>query len=64
MIDHKQEKEFIRKVFLPAFISILEETGMKPLIVPLEPTEIEGGKFWICYPKEMMSIVKDKLPQQ
>lgn len=39
-----------RDVFLPAFIQIVEETGSKPLIVALEPTDIEGDAFWHSYP--------------
>jgi len=49
LLDSK-ELSFSRDVFLPAFLQIEEETGLKPLIVALEPTEIEEDIFWMCYP--------------
>jgi len=60
MLD-KKELLFTKEIFLPAFIKIVQETGVKPLIVALEPTEIEGDIFWNCYPPESMSFIKDKL---
>lgn len=49
MLDEK-ELSFTKEVFLPAFIDIYKKTGLKPLIVALEPTETEGDKFWVSYP--------------
>ncbi len=47
-------------VFLPAFMEILKETGQKPLIVPLSPTDIEGDQFWSYYPPQLSDYVKEK----
>lgn len=47
-----KERTFTRDIFLPAFIKIFQETGYKPLIVALEPTELEDDVFWLCHPKD------------
>lgn len=62
MLDQK-EVEFTEKVFLPAFFAVWEKTGQKPLIVSLEPTDIEGDQFWICHPEEHKDFVIQKLDQ-
>lgn len=62
MIDQK-EIAFTREIFLPAFIAVSEELGLKPLIVNLEPTEIEGDRFWMCHPVEDKEFVLAKLEQ-
>ncbi|HEU0080456.1 MAG TPA: hypothetical protein VFQ72_00310 [Candidatus Paceibacterota bacterium] len=59
MLDVK-EKEFTRDVFLPAFIKVMKESGYRPLIVALEPTEIEGDSFWMCHPHNTIGFVKNK----
>ena len=43
------EQRLVREIVLPAIIEIEKETGMRPLIVALEPTSIEGNKFWLSY---------------
>lgn len=60
MLDYK-EISFTREIFLPALMKIQQETGYKPLIVALEPTEIEGDNFWMSYPGILMKIVREKL---
>jgi hypothetical protein len=60
MLD-KKELNFTREVFLPAFIKIYKSTGLKPLIVALEPTDIEGDEFWISYPKDVREDVVERL---
>lgn len=60
MLDQK-ELPFIKEVILPAFIDVLKETGLKPLIVALEPTEIEGERFWMCHPDDNKDKVKNKI---
>lgn len=46
------ELSFTRDIVLPAILDIQKECGVKPLIVALEPTEIEADKFWLSYPAE------------
>jgi len=50
MLD-KKEFVFTRDIFLPAFLKTWKITGHKPLIVNLEPTDIEGDQFWMCHPQ-------------
>lgn len=51
---------FTKEIFLPAFIEIIKVTKHKPLIVALEPTEIEGDKFWLCHHPEVCTYLKTK----
>lgn len=60
MIDQK-EIDFTREVFLSAFMAIEKEYGFKPLIVALEPTDIESDKFWMCHPEDSIQHIKSKL---
>lgn len=59
MLDIK-EVSFTREVFLPAFIRAMRITGKKPLIVALEPTDIEGENFWLYHPHESKNVVIKK----
>lgn len=61
MLESRKEKGFIREVFLPAFIKVWIETGYKPLIVSLEPTEIEGEEFWSYYPGKSRAFIEGKI---
>ncbi|MEN9647421.1 MAG: hypothetical protein RLY57_225 [Candidatus Parcubacteria bacterium] len=63
MINEK-EIEFTKNVVLPAFIEVYEKTGKKPLIVALEPTDIEGDDFWMCHPIEDKCFVKEKISSE
>jgi hypothetical protein len=56
-----KERTFVREVFLPAFVNAWQETGYKPLITALEPTDIEGEDFWLSHPHAHHSIVQEKL---
>lgn len=60
MLDYK-EKDFTREIFLPAFISVMKETGFKPLIVALEPTEVEEDRFWMSHPYEHKKQIHYKM---
>jgi hypothetical protein len=60
MLDSK-ELPFTRDILLPTLIQIKNELGIKPLIVALEPTDIEGEEFWTCYPYHSINEVRKKL---
>ena len=47
-----KELAFTKNIILPALIDIEKETGMRPLIVALEPTDIEGDQFWLSHPHQ------------
>jgi hypothetical protein len=46
----RKELEFTKDIFLPAFIEVFKKFGVKPLIVALEPTQLEGDDFWLDHP--------------
>lgn len=58
---NNKELSFTKDVFLPAFIEVYRKTGCKPLIVALEPTELEDEQFWMCHPSESKKFVDYKL---
>lgn len=60
-VIYSKEYGFIKDIILPALFEIEEETGMRPLIVALEPTEIEGDDFWVSHPYDTLSTVSEKL---
>jgi len=44
------EAQFIKEIIVPTLLEIERETGLRPLIMALEPTEIESSKFWLSHP--------------
>ncbi len=63
MLD-ESEKDFTETVFLPSFFACWKMFGVKPLIVALEPTDIEGDHFWLSYPHHIKEkIEKDFDPK-
>lgn len=62
MLDEK-ELWFTKEIFLPTFIEIYKKTGLKPLIVALEPTNIEGDQFWISYPYQEKEGIINRIPK-
>lgn len=57
----KEELYFSKEIFLPAFIKVYKDTGYKPLIVALEPTDIEGERFWMNHPYDAKKIIQQKI---
>jgi hypothetical protein len=55
-----KEGSFTKEVILPTIRQIVEETGMRPLIVALEPTDIEGDKFWLAHPLKQKELLEAK----
>jgi hypothetical protein len=56
MLDD-DEIEFTKKIVVPAFETIEKIFGVKPLIVALNPTEIEGSDFWNSYPYQIEDVL-------
>jgi len=46
------EGVFTKNIVEPAFLGATQRIGEIPLIVPINPTEIEDSSLWVCYPKE------------
>ncbi len=53
----ENEIDFTKNVFIPAFKKIEKVFGIKPLIVALNPTEIEGVDFWNSYPPQVEDML-------
>ena len=60
----KQERPFLRNVFLPAFITICETMGKKPLISRITSSGVEGDKYWFCYPYASKAFVEKKVSNE
>lgn len=54
----KNEFGFTQQVVLPAFLAVMKETGLKPLVVALEPTDIEADNFWQSHPYTDMKVLE------
>lgn len=63
LLDQK-EILFTKEIFLPAFLEVERRTGKKPLIVALEPTEIEGDEFWLSYPHTFKETLDLRKPEE
>ncbi|MCF7831831.1 MAG: hypothetical protein K9M36_03030 [Candidatus Pacebacteria bacterium] len=57
MLD-ESEKDFTVGIFLPAFLEAVRFFGEKPIIIALNPTEIEGEDFWYCYSPLLEDMIK------
>lgn len=57
VLEDKEELRFVTEIFLPSFIKIKNKFGIKPLIVALSPTNIEGDKFWSSYPGQEIDFI-------
>lgn len=55
-----KDGEFTKKIFLPAFKKVFDLLGLKPLIVPIPPMdmEIEESSQWYSYDKKIKSLIK------
>ncbi|HYC83373.1 MAG TPA: hypothetical protein VEB60_02415 [Candidatus Paceibacterota bacterium] len=60
---NQEEINFTKNVILSALEEIKEETGLKPLIVPLEPIDIECEKFWLCHPLTEKEYITERIKQ-
>jgi hypothetical protein len=60
-IDSSQKEfSFNRDIILPAFKEICEESGVRPLIVALEPTHMECDPFWNAHPESRKELIDRK----
>lgn len=57
-----KELSFTQSIILPTLREIQEECGTRPLIVALEPTDIEGDNFWLSHPFEMQKLLERPWP--
>lgn len=60
---NKEEMPFTKTIILPIILEIIKETGVKPLIVALEPTDIEVDKFWLSHPHYEKEFIEEKMKE-
>ncbi len=54
------DRKFTRDIFLPAFEKAYNLTGVKPLIVPIPPMDVEEESHWFSYDKKIKPYIKLK----
>ncbi len=54
------EGSFTQKVVLPAIEAVLNMTGLKPLIVPIEPFENELDEYWIYHNFDVKDLIESR----
>lgn len=59
LFSDKIEKEFTRKIILPALEKVINLSGVKPLIIPLESFDLEAESFWFHH----LLAVKESIPK-
>ena len=57
LISKDSEGEFTKNTVLPAIEKTLNLTGVKPLIIPIEPIDMETDKYWISHHKKIMTLI-------
>ncbi|MEI8270610.1 MAG: hypothetical protein WCG45_04525 [bacterium] len=55
------EGQFSKNITLPALDKVIKLTGLKPLIVPIPPMEIEEEEHWISYHPKIKKHIKNNL---
>ena len=61
LVEDEEEEFFKTEILGPAFTFVEKTFGYRPLIVQLTPTSVESERFWLSYPKEALSILKERL---
>jgi len=56
-----EELEFVKEVFLPAFIEVWKKIGKKPIIVALLPHDTQEDLFWVSHLVRTLDSVDKKL---
>ena len=54
------EGKFTKDVILPAFEKVINLTGMRPLIVPIEPFDLEVDSFWYHHLSKVKKLIPNK----
>jgi len=52
-----EDGEFTKNIVLPTIEKIINLTGVKPLIVPLEPLDLETDNFWFHHLLEIKKLI-------
>ncbi|MFA6325235.1 MAG: hypothetical protein WCX46_03350 [Candidatus Paceibacterota bacterium] len=57
LTSKNSEGDFTKNLLLPAIEKIINLTGIKPLIVPMEPLEIESEEYWIGHMPKIKNLI-------
>ena len=57
LISKDSEGDFTKDIVLPAIENVINLAEVKPLIVPIEPIEIETDKHWISYHSKIKILI-------
>jgi len=57
--EKNSEGEFTRKIILPAFEKVINLTGFRPLIVPIDSFDLETESFWFYHLPLVKILVKN-----
>lgn len=52
-----EDGEFTKNIFLPALEKVINLTGVKPLIIPIGPLDIENDNFWFHHLLKIKKII-------
>lgn len=59
LISKNSEGNFTKDVVLPALEKVINLTGIKPLIVPIDPLDLETDNFWYYHLPLIKKIIPD-----
>lgn len=57
LVSKNSEGDFTKKIILPAIEKVVELTGMKPLIIPIGPLEIENDYLWYYHLPKVKELI-------
>jgi hypothetical protein len=57
LMSKDSEGDFTKNIVLPTIEKVINSTGVRPLIVPLEPLDLEADGFWLNH----LPIVKNSI---
>jgi len=57
-LTNGEEGEFSKNIVLPAIERVMQETGVKPLIVPIPPMDMEEEDYWISYNPKVKELLR------
>lgn len=57
LLSKNSEGDFTKNIVLPAINKIISLTGLKPLVVPIPPMDIEDEEFWISHPNQIKNFI-------
>ncbi len=60
LISKDSEGDFTKNIVLPAIDKVIALTGVRPLITPLEPLDLENDKLWLHHLSNVKELISKK----